>query len=99
MDIIRKIEEKELRTCNTNKTDYDNPHKKLNVNKCQTTFQNFVTFEMMINTENILLSSFKEKKILKEDNNKIETSKKSDRESNSFININFKEDNTNVMQV
>ena len=95
LDIIGKIEEKELRRCNTNKTDCDNSHKKLNVYKCQTAFQNLETFEMMMNTENIPLSSFKEKKILKEDNIKTETSeKRSNRESNNFINNNFKEDNT-----
>ena len=95
LDIIGKLGEKELRRCNTNKTDCDNSHKKLNVYKCQSTFQNLETFEMMMNTENIPLSSFKEKKILKEDNIKTETSeKKSDKESNNFININFKEDNT-----
>ena len=95
LDIIGKLDEKELRRCNTNKTDCDNSHKKLNVYKCQSTFQNLETFEMMMNTENIPLSSFKEKKILKEDNIKTETSeKKSDKESNNFININFKEDNT-----
>ena len=95
LDIIGKLDEKELRRCNTNKTDCDNSHKKLNVYKCQTKFQNLETFEMMMNTENIPLSSFKEKKILKEDNIKTETSeKKSDKENNNFININFKEDNT-----
>jgi len=95
LDIIGKVEEKELRRCNTNKTDCDNSHKKLNVYKTPSTCQNLETFEMMMNTENIPLSSFKEKKIIKEDNIKTETSeKKSDKESNNFISNNFKEDNT-----